>query len=81
LSASFDFSRIILDAAENFGGLIHQVESASAGGEHRRANKIQYALIYANGRPSEWRVVVMIAWPEADAHLVHLARYAILIRA
>jgi hypothetical protein len=32
VSASFDFSRIILDAVENFGGLINQVESVSAGG-------------------------------------------------
>jgi hypothetical protein len=32
VSASFDFSRVILDAVENFGGLINQVESVSAGG-------------------------------------------------
>jgi hypothetical protein len=52
LSASFDFSRIILDAVENFGCLIHQVESACAGGWYRGANKTQYVFIAANGRPS-----------------------------
>jgi hypothetical protein len=32
VSASFEFSRIILYVVENFGGLINQVESVSAGG-------------------------------------------------
>ena len=47
LGTSFDFLRIILDAVENFGCLIHQVE-----GRHRGANKTQYVFIAANGRPS-----------------------------
>jgi len=44
--ASFDFSRSILDAVENFGGLIHQLESVSAGGWYGRTNKTQYVLIF-----------------------------------
>jgi len=39
--ASFDFSHSILDAVENFGGLI-----PSAGGWCGRTNKTQYVLIF-----------------------------------
>jgi hypothetical protein len=35
LRAYSHFSRIILDAAENLGGLIHQVERARAGDRYR----------------------------------------------
>jgi hypothetical protein len=52
VSASFDFSRIILDVVENFGGLINQVESVSAGGWYRGTHKAQHVFASANGRPS-----------------------------
>jgi hypothetical protein len=52
LGASFDLSRAILDAAENFSGLIHQIQRPGAGAWCRGSSKIQYVFIPATGRPS-----------------------------
>jgi hypothetical protein len=52
LGASFDLSRAILDTAENFSGLIHQIKRPGAGPWRRGSGKIQYVFIPANGRPS-----------------------------
>jgi hypothetical protein len=49
VSTSFDFSRILLDAVENLGGLINQVERVSANRLCRGTLKAQY--VPANGRP------------------------------
>jgi hypothetical protein len=51
VSASFDFSRILLDAVENLGGLINQVEGVSANRLCRGTLKAQYVFVPANGRP------------------------------
>jgi hypothetical protein len=52
VSTSFDFSRIILDAVENFGRPINQVESVSACDWYRGTHKTQYIFVSADGRPS-----------------------------
>jgi hypothetical protein len=52
LSTGFDLSRFILDAVENFSGLINQIDSVSASGGSPGTHKAQYIFVCANGRPS-----------------------------
>jgi hypothetical protein len=52
MSTGFDFSRFVLDAVENFSGLINQIDSVSASGCYPGAHKAQYIFVCATGRPS-----------------------------